>query len=82
MTARGLEHKVTRVERGEVIGNVHELPFRDPTRFRKMLQNDALKWRLKLMSWIGLDIKFLFFRFFNILRVTLKVCTTILNATP
>ena len=34
MTARGLEHKVTRVERGEVIGNVHELPFRDPNRFR------------------------------------------------
>ena len=27
MTARGLGYKVTRVERGEVIGNVHELLF-------------------------------------------------------
>ena len=34
MTARGLEYKVTRVERGEVIGNVHELPFRDANNFR------------------------------------------------
>ena len=34
MTARGLEHKVTRVERGEVIGNVHELSFRDSNHFR------------------------------------------------
>ena len=34
MTARGLEHKITRVERGEVIGNVHKLSFRDPNHFR------------------------------------------------
>ena len=27
MTARGLEYKVTRVERGEMIGNVHERLF-------------------------------------------------------
>lgn len=34
MTALGLEHKVTRVERGEVTGNVHDLPFRVPNHFR------------------------------------------------
>ena len=34
MTARGLEYKVTLVERGEVIGNVHELPFQDANHFR------------------------------------------------
>ena len=34
MTARGLEHKVMRVERGEMIGNIHELSFRDPNHFR------------------------------------------------
>ena len=33
-TARWLEHKVTRVERGEVIGNVCELSFRDPNHFK------------------------------------------------
>ena len=34
MTVRGLDHKVTRVEQGEVIGNVYELPFQDPNHFR------------------------------------------------
>ena len=30
----GLEDKVKQVERGEVIGNVRELLFRDPNHFR------------------------------------------------
>ena len=34
------------------------------TGFGKMLQKDALKWRLKLMSWIGLD-KVSIFPFFQ-----------------
>ena len=42
------------------------------TRFERVLGNDALKWRLKLMSWIGSKIKFLFSHFPNILRVSFK----------
>ena len=34
MTARGLEYKVTRVRRGEVNEDVHELPFRDANHSR------------------------------------------------
>ena len=35
MTAHDVfEYKVTRVERGEIIGDVHELVFRDPNHFR------------------------------------------------
>ena len=34
MTARGLEHKVIREERGWMIGDIHELSFRDPNHFR------------------------------------------------
>ena len=34
MTARGLEYKVTRVKRGEVNDDVHELPFRDANHSR------------------------------------------------
>ena len=45
------------------------------TRFGRVLQNDALKWRLKLMPWIGSKIKFLFSRISNILRVRLRAST-------
>ena len=57
MTARGLEHKVIREERGLMIGDIHELSFRDPnhfsrlgtctlnTRFGRVLQIDVLKWQ-------------------------------------
>ena len=88
MTARELEHKVTRVERGEVIGNVHELPFRDPNHFRAgELHAHHSFWEsvaegcpeMATQNWIGSDINFLFFRFFNILKVRLKVCSTILT---
>ena len=34
MTARGLEYKVTRVKRGKVNEDVHELPFRDANHSR------------------------------------------------
>ena len=34
MTARELMQKVTRVEQGEIIGDVNELSFRDPSNFR------------------------------------------------
>ena len=34
MTALGLERKVMRVERGKMIGDIHELSFRDPNHFR------------------------------------------------
>ena len=63
MTARGLEQKVTRVEWGEIIGDVQELVFRDPNHVRagelhahfpfwEKLRNSAL-WRLMLT--FGLD---------------------------
>ena len=41
----GLEDKVKRVERGEVIGNVQELVFRDPNYFRAgELHSNATYW--------------------------------------
>ena len=70
MTARGLEHKVMRVERGEITGDGHDLSFPEipiifragelhaQYGFRESVANDALKWRLQLMAWLGSKIKF------------------------
>ena len=52
------------------------------TRFGRKSRNDALKWRLKPMSWIGSKIKFLFFCTSNILRARVKANSMILTAHP
>ena len=52
------------------------------TRFGRKSWNDALKWQLKPMSWIGSKIKFLFFRTSNISAACLKANSMILTAHP
>ena len=92
-TARGLERKVMCVERGEMIGDVHELSFRDPNHFRAgelhahyafsesvAERCPKMATRTDVLEWI--KYKFLFSRISNIFRVRLKAGTTILTVHP